>query len=327
VTEDRQALKPIRLKHRENIQKTHQHHKLTLPPGNAGLGAETVRRLAAHNPKTIYLCARNPSSAEPLIAELKTAHPSAAANITPIKLDLASLESTRAAANAIASQADRLDLLYNNAGIAMTPASVTPDGYELQFGVNHVGHALFTQLLMPLLLKTAAASASVAPNSVRIVNVSSGAHVSGPSKGLVLADAKTDMAAYHTATRYGHSKLANILFSRKLAELYPSVTSVSLHPGFVNTEINSAKAGGAKYLSMFVKTIVPWFGKTVEDGAKNQLWCGVAQEVESGKYYEPIGVAKPGNKWAQDERSKEELWEWTEKELQAHGGVGWPEAK
>lgn len=257
-----------------------------------------------------------------MITEIKTSHPTA--NIIPIKLDLASLESTKTAANAITSQAERLDLLYNNAGIAMTPASVTSEGYELQFGVNHVGHALFTQLLMPLLLKTASTSA---PNSVRIVNISSAAHVSAPSKGLVLAEAKTDMSSYHTATRYGHSKLANILFSRKLAELYPSVTSVSLHPGFVNTEINSAKAGGAKYLSMFVKTIVPWFGKTVEDGTKTQLWCGVAREVESGKYYEPIGVAKAGNKWAQDEKSKEELWEWTEKELQAHGGVGWPEAK
>jgi retinol dehydrogenase-12 len=205
----------------------------------------------------------------------------------------------------------------------MTPASLTPDGYELQFGVNHVGHALFTQLLMPLLLKTSSTSA---PKSVRIINVASAAHVSAPSKGLTLADAKTDMSSYHTATRYGHSKLANILFSRKLAELYPSITSVSAHPGFVNTEINSAKAGGAKYLSIFVKTIVPWFGKTVEDGAKTQLWCGVAEGVESGKYYEPIGVAKAGSKWAQDEKLLEELWEWTERELKAHGGVGWPEA-
>jgi len=206
----------------------------------------------------------------------------------------------------------------------MTPASVTSEGYELQFGINHVGHALFTQLLMPLLLKTASTSA---PNSVRIVNVSSAAHVSAPGKGLVLAEAKSDMASYHTMTRYGHSKLANILFSRKLAEVYPSITTVSVHPGFVNTEINRGKAGGAKYLSMFVKRIVPWFGLSVEDGAKTQLWCGVAKGVENGKYYEPIGVAKPGNKWAQDDNSKDELWEWTEKEINANGGVGWPEAK
>jgi NAD(P)-dependent dehydrogenase (short-subunit alcohol dehydrogenase family) len=294
----------------------------TPPKGNAGLGAETIRRLAAHNPSTIYLCARNPSSAEPLITEIKFAHPNA--SIIPIKLDLASLESTKTAANAITSQTDRLDILYNNAGIALVPASLTSEGYEVQFGVNHVGHALFTQLLMPLLLKTASTSP---PNSVRIVNISSTMHSSAPSKGLVLADAKTDMSSYHSATRYGHSKLANILFTRKLAELYPSVTSVALHPGFVNTEMNNSKGGGAKWLSVIMRNIVPFVGKTPEDGAKTQIWCGVAKEVESGKYYEPIGVAKSGNKWAQDAKSKDELWEWTEKELQAHGGVGWPEAK
>jgi len=206
----------------------------------------------------------------------------------------------------------------------MTPASVTAEGYEVQFGINHVGHALFTQLLMPLLLKTAA---TAAPNSVRVVNVSSSLHASATGKGLALADAKTDMASYHSATRYGHSKLANVLFSRKLAELYPSVTTVALHPGFVNTEINSGKAGGAKWWSMLIKAIVPYVGLSVENGAKTQLWCGVAKEVESGKYYEPIGVVKPGSKWARDDKSKDELWEWTEKELMSHGGVGWPETK
>jgi NAD(P)-dependent dehydrogenase (short-subunit alcohol dehydrogenase family) len=298
------------------------HNELTLSQGNAGLGAETVRRLAKHNPTAIYLCARNPSSAEPLISEIKTTHPTA--NIITIKLDLSSLESTKAAANAITSQAERLDILYNNAGIAMVPASLTPAGHEVQFGVNHVGHALFTQLLMPLLLKTASTSA---PNSVRIVNISSMAHASAPAQGLVLAEAKTDMAAYHSMKRYGHSKLANILFSRKLAELYPSVTTVSVHPGFVDTEMNRGKAGGAKWFSFLTRSIVPWVGKTVEDGTKTQLWAGVAKEVDSGKYYVPIGVAEAGSKWAQDDKSKDELWEWTEKELQSHGGVGWPGAK
>jgi NAD(P)-dependent dehydrogenase (short-subunit alcohol dehydrogenase family) len=203
----------------------------------------------------------------------------------------------------------------------MTPAALTAEGYEQQFGVNHVGHALFTQSLMPLLLKTASTSP---PNSVRIINIASSLHASAPGKGLALADAKTDMSSYQTATRYGHSKLANILFSRKLAELYPSVTSVALHPGFVNTEMNNSKGGGAKWLSLIMKSAASLVGKTPEDGAKTQIWCGVAKEVESGKYYEPIGVAKSGSKFAQDAKLKNELWEWTEKELRAHGGVGWP---
>lgn len=259
-----------------------------------------------------------------MVADIKSAYPDAKVNIIPIQLDLSSLESTKAAANAITSQATRLDILFNNAGIAMTAPSLTKEGYETQFGINHVGHAMFTQLLMPLLLQTAA---TAPPKSVRIVNVSSAAHGRTPANGLALEDAKTDMTSYHTMTRYGHSKLANILFTQKLAQLYPSVTSVSLHPGFVNTEINTGKAGGAKWLSMFVRNIVGFVGLSVEEGAKTQLWCGVATEVKNGKYYEPVGVEKAGSKWAQDEKKRDELWQWTEEELKANGGPGWPETK
>lgn len=259
-----------------------------------------------------------------MISEVKSAYPNANVNIIPIKLDLSSLESTKAAAEAIKSQATRLDILYNNAGIAMVKPSLTKDGYETQFGVNYVGHAMFTQLLLPLMLQTAA---TAPPKSVRIVNVSSAAHVRTVGSGLALADAKTDMASYHTTTRYGHTKLANILFAQKMAQLYPSITSVSLHPGFVNTEINTGKAGGAKWFSLLIRNIVGFVGLSVEDGTKTQLWCGVAPEVENGKYYEPIGVAKAGSKWVQDATKRDELWKWTTEELKAHGGLGWAENK
>jgi NAD(P)-dependent dehydrogenase (short-subunit alcohol dehydrogenase family) len=268
---------------------------LTPPPGNAGLGAETVRRLAAHSPSAIYLCARNPSSADPLISSIKSSYPNAKINIIPIKLDLSSLSSTKTAAQTILSQTSRLDILFNNAGIAMTPASLTADGYESQFAVNYFGHTMFTQLLLPLMLKTAA---TAPPKSVRIVNISSEAHNRTAATGLALDEAKTDMASFHTATRYGHSKVAQILFAQKTAQLYPS--------------INTGKGGGSYWLSLLIRNVVGWVGLSVEDGTKNQLWAGVAPEVESGKYYDPIGVMKAGSKWAQDETKREELWQWTE---------------
>lgn len=259
-----------------------------------------------------------------MIADIKSSYPNAKINIIPIKLDLSSLESTRAAAETIISQTSRLDILFNNAGIALTPPALTKDGYESQFGINHLGHAMLTQLLLPLMLQTAA----TAPlKSVRIINISSSAHGRTVPDGLALDEVKTDMSTRHTGVRYGQSKVANILFAKKLALLYPSITSVSLHPGFVATEINTGKGGGSWWLNLLIKNAVRWVGFTVEDGTKNQLWAGVAPEVESGKYYDPIGVVKEGSNWVRDETKREELWQWTEKELKAHGGPGWPEAK
>jgi retinol dehydrogenase-12 len=102
---------------------------------------------------------------------------------------------------------------------------------------------------------------------------------------------------------------------------------VSLHPGFVKTEINTGKAGGAAWLSWFVRNVVEYIGLGVEDGTKTQLWCGVAADIENGKYYEPIGVVKAGSKWVRDETKRDELWQWTDEELKANGGPGWPETK
>jgi NAD(P)-dependent dehydrogenase (short-subunit alcohol dehydrogenase family) len=239
-----------------------------------------------------------------LISEIRSTYPNAKVNIIPIKLDLSSLETTKAAAAAITAQATRLDILYNNAGIAMTEPSLTKDGYETQFGVNYVGHAMFTQALLPLMLQTAARAP---PNSVRIINLASQAHIWAPSNGLALAEAKTDMASYY--------------------KMYPSVISVSLHPGFVATEMNLGKAGGGPLASWLRGKVVGFLGMNAQEGAKTQLWCGIAEEVENGKYYEPIGVKKAGSKWVQDESKRDELWLWTEKEMKAHGGPGWPEAK
>ena len=161
--------------------------------GNNGLGLETCRQLAKHNAH-IYLAARTPSKAESAIEEIKGTVPNA--NITFLELDLASLESVKKAADTFQTKSDRLDVLINNAGVMALPASTTTEGYEIQFGTNHIGHFLFTKLLMPTLQRTAEGK-----GDVRIINLSSEGHRLPPRGGLALKDAHSDMASYNTWVR------------------------------------------------------------------------------------------------------------------------------
>ena len=122
--------------------------------GTAGLGLECIRQLSTHNPAHIYLAARSQEKADTLIRELRDSIPEACP-ITFLSLDLSSFSSVKAAAAAFLRQETRLDILMNNAGIMMTPEGLTEDGYEVQFGTNVMGPALFTLLLLPLLQQTA----------------------------------------------------------------------------------------------------------------------------------------------------------------------------
>ena len=214
------------------------------------------------------------------------------------------------------------------------PASLTKDGYEAQFGTNHVGHALFTKLLLPTLEKTAAE-----PNSdVRIINLSSEGHKFAPKAGFVPEACKTDMADYNTWTRYGQSKLANILFSRVLAEKYPAITSVAIHPGAVMTNLAGPFMESHPYLTMAFQWVLPSVMATAVVGAYNQTWAATApvvgkawtekaggekkagmKLVTSGNYYVPVAKDGGDNKISKDLVLARKLWDWTEKELQEKG--------
>jgi len=185
--------------------------------GNIGLGRESIYQLAKHNPSKIFLGARTKAKADATIAEIKKELPSA--NITFLDLDLASFASIKQAADTFEASSKRLDMLMNNAGIMACPAALTKEGYETQFGTNHVGHALLTKLLLPTLQRTAKEPGS----DVRIINLSSSAHNWAPKGGLVFDAMKTDMQSYSTWARYGQSKVANILFNKELAKRYPSI--------------------------------------------------------------------------------------------------------
>ncbi len=287
-------------------------------PGNIGLGKQSILQLAKHNPKTIYLGARTQEKALAAIAEIKEAVPNA--SIEYIHCDLADLSSVQQCAKDFTSKNSRLDILLLNAGIMLVPAALTKDGYETQFGTNHVGHALLTKLLLPTLLKTAEEPGA----DVRVISLSSLGHMFAPSSGISFAELKTPMASTFSVRRYGQSKLANILFASEMAKRYPSITTVAVHPGVVDTNLYQTMNGSwMGFWGLFGK-VQRYIYTSVEDGAKNQLWAATAPrgieqgQVKSGEYYVPVGIAGQGTKSAYDQELAEKLWTWTEKEIDGY---------
>ncbi|WDK16715.1 retinol dehydrogenase [Colletotrichum graminicola] len=262
----------------------------------------------------IYLAARNEAKALAAIEDIKKAVPKAAP-ITFLEIDLTSFESIKRAANEFRSKSETLHILVNNAGIMAWPPSTTKEGYEIQFGTNHMGHALLTKLLLPTLQHTAQTSPD---KDVRIVSLSSVGENWVPSDLYNFDDLKTDMASTGTWARYGASKVANIHHSRALAKRYPEIRCISVHPGSVNTNLTSGLEASWPLIKPILGIFAPLVLSSVADGAKNQIWASVSPDAESGVFYWPVGVKGRDSKHAKNEELSEKLWEWTEKELEAY---------
>ncbi|OJD32198.1 short-chain dehydrogenase reductase family [Diplodia corticola] len=280
--------------------------------GTSGLGTESVMQLAQHHPRAIYFSGRNSKSAEKVIETVQASTPDAPP-LHFVQCDLASLQSVAAAAQRFLDQSDRLDILMCNAGIMAVPSGLTSDGYEVQFGTNHVGHALLIKKLLPLLDAT-----SRQPNAdVRIVLLTSLGFVMHPRGGIAFKGLKTvqDFAVFGPFVRYGQSKLANLLYARELARRYPHITTLAIHPGVVSTGIMEETKGVNK---LVIYALARWQMVKAEEGAYNQLWaaCGEVPKEMNGQMYEPVGVLSTKlDKAAKDDMLAEQLWEWTEEEL------------
>ncbi|KAK1760358.1 hypothetical protein QBC47DRAFT_366931 [Echria macrotheca] len=279
--------------------------------GNSGLGKQSVLQLARHNPACIWLCARGEARAQAAIDDIRAAVLDSTTTIKPLDLDLTSFASIKAAARRVLAESDRLDILMLNAGIMATPPGLTAEGYEIQFGTNHVGHALLTKLLLPLVLKTASEH-----KDVRIVVLSSAAFQLSPRQGIMFDTLKTKQEDTHTALRYGQSKLANILFAAEMARRYPQITTVSVHPGTVSTNLANAFGNSSVLLKPLLWFYFNIVATSAENGARNQLWAATAEGVKSGLYYTPVGNDRGMVGMAKDEELAGKLWEWTEKELE-----------
>jgi len=220
-----------------------------------------------------------------------------------------------AAAKEFVEKESRLDRLFLNAGVMALPPGVTEQGYEIQFGTNHLGHALLTKLLLPTLIKTAEGKGG--KEDVRVITLSSAGHA--PASGINFDKLKTSMDSFTTSTmsRYAQSKLANVLFAKELARRYPSLTSVALHPGVVKTNLWESTInwwGVGRLVTIIRDTLYT----SVEDGAKGQLWAGTAEGVKSGQYYTPVGVTGQDTRVACNMELAKKLWDWTDKELEQY---------
>ncbi len=259
---------------------------------NTGLGFQAVRVLTEKGARVLMGC-RNPQKAEDARRRILDEHPKA--DVVLVNLDLGDLASVRAAAEVVAKE-PRLDVLINNAGIMMPPRSLTKDGFESQFGVNHLGPFALTNLLLPLLEAT--------PDS-RIVLTSSNAHKMGD----IHFDDLVAERSYSAMGRYGQSKLANLLHTyeldRRLRAKGNGTIAVAVHPGGADTDLGRHMPS---WLFGPMSFLMRPFLNTAAQGAWPTLMGATAPGVEGGQYFGPRGmgeVAGPARKVDSNARSKD----------------------
>ncbi len=244
---------------------------------NTGLGFETAAALAEHGAHVV-LAVRNLDKGKDAATLISRRNPNA--NVVLQELDLTSLDSIRAAADRLRSDHDRIDLLINNAGVMYTPKSTTKDGFELQFGTNHLGHFAFTGLLLDRLLPVSGS---------RVVTVSSVGH-------RILADIHFDdlqwERRYNRVAAYGQAKLANLLFTYELQRRLASngtTIAAAAHPGMSDTEL--MRNMPAPLVSTFER-IAPVVAQDPAMGALPTLRAATDPAVLGGQYYGPDGLGQ-----------------------------------
>ena len=245
---------------------------------NGGLGLETARALAGAGARVI-MAARDPRKTSAAEASIQSSHPGAALDV--VSLDLGSLASVRSAAERILAQHDRIDILVNNAGVMAIPERKTEDGFEMQFGVNHLGHFALTALLLPALLRAERA---------RVVSVTSTAH----HMGRAVDPANPHLrGTYGPWKAYGQSKLTNFHFAiglqRRFEAAGVSASSLLAHPGLSNTDLQAAsvRESGGGGSQRFFHVLAGRTGMTPAQGALPQLRAATDPAARGGEFYAP----------------------------------------
>jgi NAD(P)-dependent dehydrogenase (short-subunit alcohol dehydrogenase family) len=246
---------------------------------NTGLGYETAAVLAAKGAHTV-LAVRNLDKGNAAVARIKAASPDA--TVTLQHLDLQSLDNVRAAAAELGATFPRIDLLINNAGVMYTDKGATKDGFETQFGTNHLGHFALTGLLLDRLLPVGGS---------RVVTVSSVGH---RIRAKIHFDDLNLDRDYNRVVAYGQSKLANLLFTyelaRRLAAKGAPTTALAAHPGAADTELLRNMPGGIRQVSQFFWST--FIAQGPDMGAEPTLRAATDPGAKNAEYYGPGGFAE-----------------------------------
>lgn len=258
---------------------------------NTGIGAATARALAERGGRVVLAC-RSEEKTRPVIDAIEQG--GGAADF--LRLDLADLSQVRAAADELLGRGHPIHVLVANAGLA-GQRGLTADGFEMTFGVNHLGHYLFTRLLLDRLRESAPA---------RVVVVASAAHYD--AKGIDWDAVQHKTRSVSGIREYAVSKLANVLFAAELArrEQGTGITTYALHPGVIASDV-------WRRVPWPVRAVMKRFMKDTEEGAQTSIYCATAPELadETGRYYDDCARKTPSH-LAQDPELAAELWQRSE---------------
>lgn len=255
---------------------------IVITGGNSGIGFEAAFEFARKRASVVLAC-RSIEKARAAAAQVSTAHPQALVGV--MELDLASLESVSNFARSFHARHKSLHVLCNNAGVMALPYRRTADGFEMQFGTNHLGHFALTGLLLELLLRTEGA---------RVVTVSSNAHRMGR---IQFEDLQSERF-YSKWLAHAQSKLANLLFTLELQRLAEraglSLLSVACHPGYAATNLQSAgpRMRGFWMLEAAMDLANRVFAQSAGMGALPLLYAVTAPEIAGGDYIGPAGFGE-----------------------------------
>nr|BAN41632.1 restnol dehydrogenase, putative [Entamoeba invadens] len=273
----------------------HSHRDLThkvivVTGGTHGMGRVLVEELSSSGAQIISM-SRNDSLSNAVLQEIKSIHKDA--NLSHIHLDLNDLASVKSAAIELSNKVDHIDFLVNNAGIMYAPFGKTKQGYETQMGVNYLGHFLLTNLVLPMIEKC----------NGRVINYSSIMSLFYKQTDFPFT---IDEKEFSSMKCYCESKLAMAMFAKQLSTKNNKITTASLHPGGVNTSLFQFYP---KILVIIAHPLLRIVFKSPLEGVQTALHLIHEENVTNGAYYADCKVSKRRNKFLDDEKLLEKLWE------------------